>query len=632
MSGTIDGARRTAGALLLCALVASGTTRADDSLLDAPVIVTASRVPESADSTFFSTTVITREDIEARQVSSLEELLQELAGAAVYNSGGPGKVSGVFLRGTNSDHTLLLIDGQRVASSTSGTAPLELIPLSQVDHVEIVRGPRSTLYGSDAMGGVIQVFTRSPSEPGLSGEASAMTGTYDTHDFTGSIAGRGHAGWVRLGADVLTSGGISTCLPGAATAGAGCFIDRPDPRPDGYQNRSGNLTAGVRFSDRLSAETSWLYARGWTAYDGDSYAGNNIHFDELVGSVRLDMKAGTGWNVQVRGGRDRDRQDTFFNQGFLSRFNTTRDDASVQVDGKLREGLQLISGADYEHERIDTDAGNPFVRTARSTHGVFAELHAQSGAWGALAGGRLEDNSQFGHQGTENLALSRQFGPQLRAVFSWGTAFHAPTFNDLYYPGFGNAALLPELSRSFEAGLEGAAGSWRWSAHAYQTSIDRLIALVEVAAFTYTPENIAAARIRGVELQAQWRNADWRIAGQLTGMDPRNLGAGPRHGNMLPRRAKSGASLELRRTFTAAGSHGSVAVTGTWSGRRFEDLANTLPMGGYVTVDLLGEWTFGRVTVGAIAANVAARRYTTAAYLAQPGRHYDVTLRYRVGS
>ncbi len=216
-------------------------------------------------------------------------------------------------------------------------------------------------------------------------------------------------------------------------------------------------------------------------------------------------------------------------------------------------------------------------------------------------------------------------------MLSWGTAFHAPTFNDLYYPGFGNPSLQPEVSRSIEAGLDGGAGNWRWSAHAYQTTIDRLIALVQLGVFTYTPENIAAARIRGVELQGEWRNADWRIAGQVTGMDPRNLGTGPEHDRLLPRRSKSAASLELRRNLGAGRSHGSLAVTGNWSGRRFEDLANTLPMGGYLTLDLLGEWTVGRCTLGAIAANVTGRRYETAAYLAQPGRHFDVTLRYRVG-
>ncbi|HLY53850.1 MAG TPA: TonB-dependent receptor plug domain-containing protein, partial [Steroidobacteraceae bacterium] len=146
------------------------------------VIITASRAPEPQSESLFSTTVLTRADIEASQAQSVQDLLAGLAGINIDNAGGLGQASSVFIRGADSDHTLLLIDGVRVGSATLGAAPFEIIPLEQIDHIEVVRGPRSTLYGSDAVGGVIQIFTRQADQPGVTLGGSAMDGSYDTHE------------------------------------------------------------------------------------------------------------------------------------------------------------------------------------------------------------------------------------------------------------------------------------------------------------------------------------------------------------------------------------------------------------------------------------------------------------------
>ena len=169
----------------------------DPSTADQNVVVTASRAPEPLDSTLWSTTVLTRADIEARQPSSLAELLGDLAGINIVNNGGLGKVSTVLMRGAESDHTLLLVDGMRVASATAGTAPFELIPLEQIDRIEVVRGPRSTLYGSDAMGGVIQIFTRqAPHNDGVSLRGSLSGGSHDARDINLDFEARGAGSWL----------------------------------------------------------------------------------------------------------------------------------------------------------------------------------------------------------------------------------------------------------------------------------------------------------------------------------------------------------------------------------------------------------------------------------------------------
>ncbi len=591
------------------------------------VIITAARAPEPEDQSFFSVTVLTRADIEARQVSSVQDLLADLAGINIDNAGGLGQQSSVFIRGADSDHTLLLIDGVRVGSATLGSAPFEIIPLEQIDHIEVVRGPRSTLYGSDAVGGVIQIFTRQAGEPGVTLGGSAMTGSYDTHEFTGYAAARGREAWGSISGDVLTTGGLAACLPSAV---AGCFDSAAPQLPDGHQNRSGSLSAGVRLTDQLTASADVLYTHGWTAFDGAGFD-DRLDFGEKVFTAHLDQALGAaGWHVRLMAGRDEDDERDFLDATPVGTFDSVRNSASLQADGKLGEAVKLVSGVDYEDVHVDSDT--PFAVTSRTTRAGFGELHADLGGWSALAGVRFEDNEQFGAHWTENLGLTRGLGAGVRFLLTWGTAFRAPTFDELYFPGFGNPNLKPETSQSWETGLDGGQGALRWSLHAYQTTLAEEISIDPL---TFLPLNIDRSRIRGVELQGDWHGAAWVVGGQLTGLEPLNVSPGAGYDDLLPRRAQQSASLSVRRLLrpaAAGGADGSVGVVARWEGRRYDDLANTLPMGGYLTVDLLTQWRLaGDWTLEAKAANLFDRSYQTAAYYAQPGRSYGITIRYRSG-
>jgi vitamin B12 transporter len=617
--------RAIAGAcwLLALSLGCPAWSQVDQSALTT-VVVTASRVAEPIDQTFFSTTVLTRADIEASQVQSVQDLLAYVAGIQVDNAGGLGQQSSVFMRGTNSDHTLLLIDGVRVGSATIGSAPWQIIPLEQIDHIEIVRGPMSTLYGSDAVGGVVQIFTRQADTAGLTVGASASTGSFDTHEFSAYLAARGERAWASISGDSLTTAGITACL---ASAIAGCFDPNPPQLQDGFANRSGNLTAGVKVTDSLTVSANALYTHGWNAFDGDGFD-DRLDFQEKVYSVNVDQALGGGtWHVRLMGGRDVDDETDYLDATPVGTFNSIRDSATLQVDGKLTSHLRLVSGLYYEDDSVDSDT--PFAVTSRTTRAAFADLHADLGDWSLLAGGRYEDNQQFGVHWTENFGVNRQLGDGVRFVATWGTAFHAPSFDELYFPGFGNPSLKPETSRSFEVGLDGNSGALRWSLHAYQTSIDDLI---ETDPETFLPANINQARIRGIEAQADWHNRDWALDAQLSPMQPLNTSAGPDYDNLLPRRAEQNAAFTVRRLLQLAafgGSSASLGVQGRYQGRRYDDLANTVPMGGYFTADLLAQWTGRHFTLEARAANLLDRSYQTAAFYAQPGRNYTVTIRYR---
>jgi vitamin B12 transporter len=620
--------------LLLTGLVGfASLSRAQDPDLEpvhiedtptSPLIITASRTPERAGNSFWSASVLTQQDIQTRQVQSVQDLLADLAGIDVGNTGGLGKQSSLFLRGTNSDQTLLLIDGMRVGSATAGIAPIQLLPLDQIDRIEIVRGPRSTLYGSDAMGGVIQIFTRRAHEPGLAFGASVSDGSHDTHDISGDLQASGHHAWVSIGGENLTTNGYDPCAAGAPVF-FGCATDASGL--DGYRNHSGSLAAGVNVTSWLSAEVHSLIADGQNYFDAGT--ANREEFSERVNSLRLDGSLGQAWHAQLQLGRNDDVERDFLYADPVDHFLTRRDSASFSVDGHISSTLRLVSGADYYEDRVasDTgyiDSGSGLPVASRHTTGVFSELRGEWGAWSALAAARYEDNQQFGEHVTENAGIGRRLGDIAQLTLTWGTAFHAPTFNDLYYPLFSNSHLQPEQSRSIELGANGRHRQVHWSVHVYQT---RITDLIEFNSLTFLPENLDRARIRGAELQADWQSSDWKVAGQYTHLQPLDRGAGDNGGDLLlPRRAQDSGSLEVRRLLPQA----SLGLVGRWQGRRFDDLANTTPLGGYFTLDLLGEWRFARGwQLEASCANLLDRVYQTAAYFNQDRLHYRITVRYR---
>jgi vitamin B12 transporter len=612
----------TRHSLVVCLIcVAAAAHAQDSSLAERSVLVTASRVPEPLANTLWSSTVLTRADIEARQANSLPELLSGLAGVNIINNGGVGKVSAVLMRGAESDHTLLLIDGVRVASATVGTAPFELIPLEQIERIEVVRGPRSTLYGTDAIGGVIQIFTRRESHAGLTYGARAGGGSHDTRKVSVDLRAQGERAWIDVGADSIDTDGFNSCASAAGAAFAACFVDEPDA--DSHRNTSGSLAAGYALTDSWNIQLHSLFADGRTEYDGSVFAGNETDFAQRVFALSLDGALSRRWHARAMLGLNEDHQDTFFHDEVgtvpTGTFDTDRDTASVQVDGALNEALRLIAGVERQRDSIESDT--EYAVESRDTMGVFSELHAQIGAWSALAGARYEDNEQFGDHITGNAGLGRALTDRLRVTATWGTAFHAPAFNDLYFPFFGNPELEPEESRSFEVGVNGRAATMPldWSLHVFQTHIDQLIGFDA----SFSVVNVNESRIRGVELQADWRAQRWQLGAQATWLDPVNRSDGDR---LLPRRAKESASLELQRIWPSL----SIGAVLRYQGRRFDDLANTRELGGYVIADIAATQTIGRsFELQARVANVFDRDYATAAFYLQDGRNYSMALRYR---
>ena len=578
--------------------------------------ITAGRTPQSNIDTLASVTVIDRAEIERRQASSVPDALRGVPGLSFSSNGGPGKATSVFLRGTESDHVLVLIDGIRVGSATLGTASFQDIPIDQVERIEVVRGPRSSLYGADAIGGVIQIFTRKGGGP-LAPRLALGGASHATQDYSAGLSGGGGRGWFNIGASHLETQGFNACDTRSGALGAGCFVSEPDH--DGYRNTGVSARAGYRLTDTLSAEAHYLRGEGENEYDGSVFSSNSSDYTQDVLGARVDWQVLPAWRMTLSGGRSRDLSDNFYDGVFNSAFDSERYSTSWQNDIAPAADQRLTVGADWLDDRVDGTTS--YLASSRDNAAGFGQYQGRFGEHDLTLAARRDDNQQFGGHTTGSVAWGYRFSPTLRLMASWGSAFKAPTFNELYFPFFGNPDLKPEESDSFELGLAGEHAAVAWSVNAYQTKIDQLIGFDA----SFDPVNIDKARIRGLEAVASTRFAGWDLAGNLSALDPENRGHDANRGHQLPRRAKLMARLDADRA-VGAWRFGT-SVYG--EGRRYDDLANTQSLGGYVTLDLRATYALTRDwSVEGRLANALDKDYQTARLFEQDGRNAMLTVRY----
>ncbi|MEI7035291.1 TonB-dependent vitamin B12 receptor [Fulvimonas yonginensis] len=610
-----------AAALCGCPLAALAAGPGNPASLS-PVIVTATRTAITVDDALSSVSVITREDIDRLQPVSLVDLLEGLPGVTFAQSGGLGQQSSLFLRGTNSSHTLLLIDGVRVGTVSAGIPAFEQLPVDQIERIEVVRGPRSSLYGADAIGGVIQIFTRRGEQGGgLAPSLRVGVGSRGYTDGQLGLAGGDRHAWYNLSLGRQITDGINACRVGAAEAFAGCFADEPDA--DAFRNTHALADAGYRWDNGTELAATWLDSKSYVEFDGAPY-GNQARNRQQVAGARLSFDALGAWKVTLAAGRSQDDSHVYNDGAFVRYGDSRRDQASWQNDLALAENQLLTLGMDWQQEHLSSDTG--YLADSRDDTGAFAQYQGNFGRHEVQLSLRHDDNQQFGGHTTGAAAFGYAFDHGLKLSASWGSAFHAPTFNDLYYPyGGGNPDLQPETSRSAELGLAQQQGSWHWALNAYRTTIDQLIALDA----NYFPRNISRARIRGLEGQFGTTLAGWRLEGYLTLQRPENRDGGVNDGHLLPRRPERTARVELDRRFGRLGLGGSFLAAGA----RYDDLANAHRLGGYATTDLRASYAFAPGwQVEARLANAFDRHYETVYYFNQPGRSWYLTLRYAPGS
>lgn len=608
-----------AGALLLCApclSLAQGTASPGEEntqQLD-PVLVTATRTPRPQSATLAPHTVITRADIERTQARSVRELLRRSPGISIANQGGAGKITELRLRGTESDHVLVLVDGVRYNSATSGLAAIQDLPVEQIERIEIVRGPRSSLYGSEAIGGVIQIFTR---EGG--GDAapyfSVGGGRYGTYEGQAGVSGGSERANYNVSLSGTDTDGFDACT---GSLSAGCFADDPDD--DGYSRVAGSMRAGYRFDSGVKLDVHALRTEGESEFDGSMFVGNETEILRQVVGISAAGRPAEPWRMKLSAGRSRDESANFLDGRFINRIDSVHDSVGLQNDVTLAPGSLLTFGLDYRNDRVDSTTD--YQETKRDNAGAYLQYLGRWGDHELQLAGRGDDNEQFGEHATGSVTWGWDFTAAHTLTASYGTAFKAPTFDELYFPGFSNPDLEPEESRTTELGLIGNPQWGRWSLHAYETRIDELIALDS----TFTPQNISETRQRGVEAEAGGSIAGWLINANATWLDAENRADGADHGNELPRRPEYRAQLDLDRPF----GRYSAGVSLFAASSTYDDVANSRRLDGYELVDLrAGVRLDPAWRLQARLSNLLDEDYETAGFYNQPGRSLFVTLRYQ---
>ncbi|KEZ76446.1 TonB-dependent receptor protein [Salinisphaera hydrothermalis C41B8] len=595
------------------------------------VVVTATRTPQSAADTLAATTVITRADIERTQAQSLAELLGDTPSLSIANNGGPGKATAIHLRGTDANQVLVLVDGVRWGSATSGQAAIQDFPVSQIQRIEIVRGPRSSLYGADAVGGVIQIFTRNGE--GAKGRGptpyfSVTGGSYDTWKGQAGVSGATK----RLHYNFSVSGdytsGFNACTGrpfSSPKGGAGCYANQPDH--DGYHREDGSANVGYTFDNGWSINGHYLRSDGNTQYDGSTT--DSSHSVQEIYGLSVDAPLTEFWRSKLSLSRSRDLSKNYLHGDYVSRFDTRRDSVSWQNDFVLAKRQSATLGVDHRQDAVTSSAD--YKQNKRDNTGVFGEYQGRFGAHEIDLAARGDDNQAYGEHATGSVTYGYHLNQTYTLTASYGNAFNAPTFNDLYYPdtpGYppaSNPDLKPEKSRTGEIGIKATPGWGHWAIHAYQTDIDDEITLDA----NYTPQNVNSARIRGIEGEATAYLGRWRIGANADWLKAENREHGANFGNDLARRPDYSASLQIDRDLFSRFSAGASAKL---VGSSYNDLANTDKLGGYALFGLRGEM---RVTsawkIQAKLSNLFDRHYQTVDFYNQPGRAVYVTVRYSPG-
>ncbi len=573
------------------------------------IIVTANRWAEPLAETLAQATVITRDDIDAAPAATLAELLQRRAGVEIRATGGSGQPSSVFIRGANSTHTLVLIDGQRVGSSTTGSTAFEALALDNIERIEVVKGPRSGLYGADAIGGVIQIFTRNAATKGTAIYANMGGGSYATRSLNAGVTH--HIDNTVLS---LAAGSQRINAPSATNAAAGSFTFNPDRDPTKNSNAKIGLLHRFGIADSVALD-AWQ-SQSKTAFDGGTGDTDTNNRQTQTGlTFKLNNRFAPNWQSRLSVGQAID--ESRITSSFSGLFKTRQDNLSWQNDMTLAN-TNLAIGAERRDERVSSTTA--YTQSSRKTNSLFGVAATKVGEISIDANARHDRENQFGKRNTGGVSAGFKL-PYAQLIYaSVGTAFRAPSFNDLYFPGFSNAKLLPEKSRSSEIGWRITKNNLRANVAYFDNKIENLIAFDFV---TSTPQNIQRARINGMEMavESAFMGIDWRA--QVTSQTPKNAD----NNKQLRSRAKTFGALSASQTIGAWRWQ----VDAVLNGARFDSASESAAsrMAGYSLVNAsVGYRVNANWQLELAANNLANKTYELARGYNQLGRQVLLNLRF----
>lgn len=548
------------------------TTFANDAIYLNDVVVTATRTPQPREAVIADVSVIDAAEIQRGGQTTLVELLQQQAGIEINNTGGYGKTSSIYMRGTNSGNVVVLIDGIRVSSVTSGTTALENLPTAQIEHIEILRGPASSLYGQDAIGGVIQIFTKKgESTPKL--YASAGYGRYRNKTGEAGIRGK------------LQETAFAIHVSAQDIRGFSAY--------DTYQSNLKDNDPYRNFS--VSANLTQTLAQGhemgvqFFNSEGATHLDNRFNTTDFSSKSRLNQQTvslfsnhqfTSSWLSKLRVGFSKDKlknYDEITMPGF-DRFDTEQTQINWQNDLRLSMGTLTLM---YDRLEEDIRSNTNYDKKNRLNEGYVLAYLANFNAHSLQATVRDNHNSQFGSHMTGGIGYGYSFDTNWRASASYGSAFKAPTFNDLYYPfDLGNPNLVPEKSDNIEVSLRYQDETRTASITAYQNKIRDLI-VFDLS--VYKPFNINKATLKGLTFTASQSMGNLNVSGSLDIQSPRAEDSD----NLLIRRAQRIGKLNAAYHF----DRWQFGTEFMASSKRFENQANTKILEGYGLLNLTAQYS-----------------------------------------
>lgn len=478
------------------------------------IVITPNRYETKINSTEANVTVISEADIQRSTAPSTPELLKQLAGIDIANQGGRGKTSALYLRGASTSQTLVLLDGVRIGQATLGESELELLPIQLIDHIEIVKGARSALYGSDAIGGVIQIFTKKgKGQP--SATLSASSGSNETHQ-----------------ADLTITGGNKTTSAGFVvnhedTKGIN-VSQNGDPDRDGYKNNSSALTFSHTLGNDARVFANILQSNGRNEYDSTGYDHVYTDFTHLILSGGFKAFLTKQLEINLTAGESQnDNLQAYDESEYFSR----RRNANVLLNYRFGAGNVTTIGAETLSDHVSgkivdyygTAGFVNFPIKERTQNGSYINQHFSVGNNAADIGFRHEDIENYGGHDVGSFSYAYTFSNNLSSYLTYGNAFRAPTFNDLYFPHYGNPDLKPETSNSLELGVKGGNKGLSWQSDIFKNRYKNLIVSVPIDAdYDYEAENVAKADVTGFEFSGVWTKGEWSVNSNLTLLKPLN--------------------------------------------------------------------------------------------------------------
>ncbi|MDD2722040.1 MAG: TonB-dependent receptor [Gallionella sp.] len=513
-----------------------GAYAATDSLDE--VVVTASRVSQPLDKTIAHTTVLNEQAIRQSGAADVESLLRSMAGIEVTQNGGLGKQSSILMRGTNSTHVLVLLDGVRIGSATTGATALDQIMLDGIERIEVVRGNVSSMYGSEAIGGVIQLFTkRGHGAPGLN--ASVGLGSLGTQRLAAGFSGEVNDSSFSVQVGNVKTNGVSAINP--------LLVPAANPNRNGYDNTTLNAQLNHAFNADHMLTATLFSTRGKGSYDSAFGLPTDIN-DALTSvdkfSLAMDNQLSEKWHSSLRASQGTDENRSYTNGIQLFRFLTRSKQLVWQNEIKLADTQHLNLAVEHLGQAVSSST--VFTQNSRNVNSLLAGYVGDYGVHQVQANVRQDRYASFGTINTGLLGYGLQFADAWRLTASIANAFKAPTINDLYYPltwGFsGNPNLRPERAQNKEVALRYAAKDQRLDIVYFNNRIRDLISVNN----TFTSmTNVGEAKIDGLELSYAGSFDGTRVKADLAFQNPRDATTG----TVLLKRAKEFATLGVAHDF-----------------------------------------------------------------------------------